>query len=144
MTVLAPAQKPHRVLSAGNKTHNINIILAPALIHSLAQLQRLVSTTTLFLLLRTYFLSILLLQNSLYATQVLLIQAVYAGKFGARTGMDLASFGWKKAEPLRKKLFFEFMVFVLGAGGNSVILLVFWPGWLVIGAGMVAASWAMG
>jgi len=43
---------------------------------------------------------------------------------------------WKASEKLRNKLFFELVVFVLG-GGNGMILLVFWPGWIVIGGGVL-------
>lgn len=43
-----------------------------------------------------------------------------------------AGISWKALEPLRNKLFKEFMIFVLG-GGNGVILAVFWPGWIVVG-----------
>jgi len=32
-------------------------------------------------------------------------------------------------------MFFEFAVFILG-GGNQVILIVFWPGWIVVGGGV--------
>ncbi|KAG5979413.1 hypothetical protein E4U55_005189 [Claviceps digitariae] len=45
----------------------------------------------------------------------------------------------KSTEALRKKLFYEFAVFVLGCG-NPVILLLLWPGWLIVG-GLVFALW---
>lgn len=52
--------------------------------------------------------------------------------------------GWKATEELRKKLFFEFMAFVLGAGGNQILLVVFWPGWVVLVGGAVGIWWACG
>jgi hypothetical protein len=36
---------------------------------------------------------------------------------------------------MRKKLFMEFMIFVLG-GGNQLILVLFWPGWVIVGGGI--------
>ncbi|CAN8102025.1 unnamed protein product [Discula destructiva] len=38
----------------------------------------------------------------------------------------------KQSRRLRKKLEFEFFVLILGTG-NGIILLVFWPGWILIG-----------
>lgn len=45
----------------------------------------------------------------------------------------------KSAQALRKKLVYEFAVFVLGSG-NFIILLLLWPGWLVV-AGLLFALW---
>lgn len=39
---------------------------------------------------------------------------------------------WQGSEGLRKKLWFELVVFVLG-NGNGILLIVFWPGWIVVG-----------
>lgn len=52
-------------------------------------------------------------------------------KRGSKAGKEMGRMGWKATEGLRKKLWFEFMVFVLG-GGNGLFLLVFWPGWIVL------------
>ncbi|KAH7354926.1 hypothetical protein BKA65DRAFT_475398 [Rhexocercosporidium sp. MPI-PUGE-AT-0058] len=113
-------------------------LLSPALTHSFylaSTFQRLLSTTTLFLFLRTYMLSLILLQNSLYVSQVLLLKASYTTLLLAKSSLAMAKemgrIGWKASEGLRKKLWFEFMVFVLG-GGNGLMLLVFWPGWIVL------------
>ncbi|KAH9220111.1 hypothetical protein DL95DRAFT_383460 [Leptodontidium sp. 2 PMI_412] len=114
-------------------------LLSPALTHSFylaSTFHRLLSTTTLFLFLRTYMLSLLLLQNSLYVSQVLLLKANYTTLLVAKNSLaitkEMGRMGWKASENLRKKLWFEFMVFVLGGGGNGLILLVFWPGWIVL------------
>ncbi|KAG5982326.1 hypothetical protein E4U43_006459, partial [Claviceps pusilla] len=45
----------------------------------------------------------------------------------------------KSTEALRKKVFYEIAVFILGCG-NPVILLLLWPGWLVVG-GLVYVLW---
>ncbi|PBP20606.1 hypothetical protein BUE80_DR008512 [Diplocarpon rosae] len=95
-------------------------LLAPALTHSLtlfATFHRLLSTTTLFLFLRTYMLTLLLLRNSFYASQFLALQLARNSFAAVKAACRV---GWKATENLRRKLFFEFMVFVLG-GGNAFI-----------------------
>ncbi|KAF2962639.1 hypothetical protein GQX73_g10935 [Xylaria multiplex] len=34
---------------------------------------------------------------------------------------------------LRKKIEFEFFTLILGAGGNNLCLVIFWPGWGILG-----------
>lgn len=41
---------------------------------------------------------------------------------------------------LRKKVFFEFMCFILGTG-NGLFLLLFWPGWLILGGAIWSILW---
>lgn len=131
-------------LLATTSSRNILNILSPALTHSLylaTVFQRLLSTTTVFLVFRAYYFSILLLRQSFYATQLLLLQSYYASSLLSKqlfsTTKQAMKAGWKAAKPLREKLFFEFMVFVLG-GGNGLLLVVFWPGWIV-----VAGAWGL-
>ncbi|KAK2015922.1 hypothetical protein LZ32DRAFT_525769 [Colletotrichum eremochloae] len=38
----------------------------------------------------------------------------------------------KKVRKLRKKFFMEFATTVLGPGGNMLIVMVFWPGWMLV------------
>lgn len=125
--------------------------LSPALTHSLylaVVFQRLLSSTTVFVLFRAYLLSLLLLRQSFYASQILLVQSYFASGVVAqqikRTAIQTLTLSWRATTPLRKKLIFEFFVFVLGAGGNNIILLVFWPGWLVVGPGVWGVIWACG
>ena len=81
-------------------------------------------------------LSLVLFQNSLYLSQALFWKGRYTSLLLARSSFamtkEMGRLGWKASEGLRKKLWFEFMVFVLGGGGNGLILLVFWPGWIVL------------
>lgn len=50
----------------------------------------------------------------------------------------------KPVVQLRKKVVFEFMVAILGPG-NMLVILVFWPGWLLIfGAVWMSKSWMTG
>jgi len=124
---------PMAIITSRNA--NVLTVISPALSHTLyfaAILQRLLSTTTVFVLFRAYILSLLLLQQSFYASQTLLIQGYNASTILANQMCFVGKYGWKATESLRKKLFFEFIVFILGSG-NGLILLVFWPGWIVLG-----------
>jgi hypothetical protein len=38
----------------------------------------------------------------------------------------------KPIKQLKKKLVMEFFTLVLGPSGNAIVLLIFWPGWLVL------------
>jgi hypothetical protein len=150
MTVLTPSPNPSALLSTSSSA-NIIKLLSPALSHSLyfaAVFQHLLSTTTLFLFLRAYVSSLFIFRQAFYASQLLLIQSYYASALLARQlnpvvkrGMKM---GWKATRKLRNKLFFEFMVFVLGAGGHQILLVVFWPGWIVLGGGAMGIWWACG
>ncbi|KAI1288867.1 hypothetical protein F5Y03DRAFT_73752 [Xylaria venustula] len=43
---------------------------------------------------------------------------------------------------LRKKIEFEFFTLILGAGGNNLCLVIFWPGWWLLGlAVFVLSAW---
>ncbi|KAH6676329.1 hypothetical protein B0J14DRAFT_636488 [Halenospora varia] len=136
--------------------------LSPSLYYPLyyatTLLPRLLTSTTLFLTFRLALLSYHLLWHSYYASTIILLQTYYASNYlalhsyyascylalqsyyastvVAKRLCVAGKFGgkmvWKRSEHLRNKLWFEFVVFALG-GGNGMLLLVFWPGWLVIG-----------
>ena len=166
MAVLTTPNTPLVVTT--NTNTNLLALLSPALTHSLylaSIFQRLLSTTTIFVLFRAYIISLLLLKQTFYASQILLLQTLYASRILlvqsfyasqillvqsyyasailAREVFVAGKMGWKAAEPLRKKLFFELIDFCLG-GGNGVILLVFWPGWIVLGGGSWGVWWVCG
>ena len=110
-------------------------------------LPRLLSTTTIFLTFRVYLLTAILLRQSFSSSQYLLVQTYYAcviltevALLRAKTIMNL---GWRATENLRKKLFFEFMVFLLG-GGYGLLLIILWPGWIVVGIGALVLWWVRG
>ena len=148
MTVLTPSPNPSTLLSSKSRA-NIIKLLSPALTHSLnfaAVFQRLLSTTTLFLFLRAYISTLFIFRQAFYASQLLLIQSYYASALLAMQVFPVVKLGMKRGskatEKFRKKLFFEFMVFVLGAGGNQILLVVFWPGWIVLSGGAMGIWWA--
>jgi hypothetical protein len=146
MTVLSPSSNPSALLSRTSST-NIITLLSPALAHSLyfaAIFQRLLSTATVFLFLRAYLSSLFILRQTFNASHLLLIQLCYASaQVCAVLRLGLKR-GWKATERFRNKLFFEFMVFVLGGGGNQMLLVLFWPGWLVLAATVTVFWWACG
>ncbi|OAQ62164.1 hypothetical protein VFPPC_07173 [Pochonia chlamydosporia 170] len=108
-----------------------------------ARFQYFISTFSSFLYIHAYFVTSIAFVNALYASRFLAIQAYIATKLGAFHGLSMSARAladvWdaKTTRMLRKKLFYEFAVFILGSG-NSVILLLFWPGWLVVGGASFA------
>jgi hypothetical protein len=149
MAVLTAFPNPLPIVTTTRDTKPILTILSLALTNSLyfaTILQRLLSTT-LFLLFRTYLLSIFLLQQSYHASQILLIQTLYASSVLSKNSYWASKHGMRllrrSTEGMRKKLFYELMVFVLG-GGNPAILVVFWPGWIVVGGGVWGIWWICG
>jgi len=144
MTVLTPAQNPSTFITSTSQNQLLTIVSHP-LTHSLylaTIFQRLLSTTTLFILFRAYFLTLLLLRQSFSAAQILLVQTYYAVALLTKqlfnTLKQAIKLGWKATERFRKKIFFEFMVFILG-GGNGFLLVILWPGWIVLGG----AAWSI-
>jgi len=147
MAVLKPTSQT--LLTTSNQ-NNLLPLLAPTLsssLYLLTHLHRLLHSTTIFLLLRTYVLTSLLLSQSLYASQLLLIQTYYASLLLSSQFftflLQLSKISYRATEGLRKKLWFEFMVFALG-GGNGLILMLFWPGWIVLGGGIGAFRLILG
>lgn len=79
------------------------------------------------------------------ASQLLAMSSFAVARFAA-VRSALLSYWLGKAlwaspplETLRKKAVFEFNMFVLGAG-NGLFLVMFWPGWWVIGATVLAVG----
>lgn len=118
--------------------------LGPALQYA-GHLQSILSSASTFLCLHAYFLASVIFATALYASEVVAFQAYIATKFGALHGLAMShkivleAWKSKRAQAVRDKLFHEFAVFILGSG-NPVILMVFWPGWFVIG-GTSLALW---
>ncbi|KAI1431318.1 hypothetical protein GGR50DRAFT_85648 [Xylaria sp. CBS 124048] len=51
-----------------------------------------------------------------------------------------ATWNSKQMKRLRRKIEFEFFTLILGAGGNNLCLVIFWPGWGVLALGALVAS----
>lgn len=80
-----------------------------------------------------FYLSRVVLANTSLASRLLLIHLLAVTIFLVRLSSQGVGKVWKMFEPLRQKLFFELMVFILG-GGNQIFLLILWPGWWIVGA----------
>ncbi|KAL7821300.1 hypothetical protein V8C44DRAFT_4874 [Trichoderma aethiopicum] len=104
------------------------------------------NTILLFLLLQGH--------HSFISSRALLLASSRAGKrllshasFASRSFLTHASAMFSKTvvdfwqsrriQKIRAKLFYEFAVFILGCG-NAFFLLIFWPGWLFLGAAALA------
>jgi hypothetical protein len=116
--------------------------LGPALAFAL-RFQYIIGSFSWFLYIQTYFFTSRAFVNAVYASRFLAIRAYLATKFGAFHGVNMSAKAlsdlWdaKTTRAVRKKLFYEFAVFILGTG-NPFILLLFWPGWLVLGGASLA------
>lgn len=141
MAVLPPAQHSSRVKALSQRNQLISTVY-PALVRSLKLallFQRLLSTTTCFLCIRlsifTLYTTKLLLLNALHASELLVFNLFLASKVVA---WRLASMIWKRSEKARRKLLFEFMLWVMNP--NAMALLIFWPGWIVLAGIYTACS----
>jgi hypothetical protein len=129
--------------ASGNPRSDIIRLLGPALEIAL-HFQSFISSVSLFLCLRACSIANLTCTHILIATKILVLKAFVATKFGAFHAIIMSSnaivslWNSRNIQALRKKLFYEFAVFVLG-GGNILFVLLFWPGWWLI----AAASWGL-
>ncbi|KAK3688626.1 hypothetical protein B0T22DRAFT_159987 [Podospora appendiculata] len=118
--------------------------LSPLIAHAL-QVQQILRLATLLVIVRTYFVARVLATAFLFASRVVAFRTYHASKFlMIRTALAARQALWalwdsKKFRRIRKKIEFEFFVLLLGPGGNSVLLLLFWPGWIVL----IAAAWGL-
>lgn len=133
MAILAPTQHSSTVTTLSQSNQLISTIY-PALTNSLKfalLFQRLLSTTAFFVCIRlsifTLYTTKLLLLNALYASKLLVLNLLIASRVVV---LGIASAVWKRTEKARKKLFLEFMMWILNP--NAVALLIFWPGWIVL------------
>ena len=125
----APTMDSNRLL------HNSDIVstLAPTLRVAL-QCQQLLSTASLFVVLRAS----LITSHILYASQSFAVWSVVTSRFILLSIVALSGKAWlavwnsPTTKRIRKKVVFEFFTLILGCG-NNFCLLVFWPGWWVLG-----------
>ena len=75
-------------------------------------------------------------------TWTIAVRALLATKFSLIMSHRVAVGAWDAGSTrvLRKKLFYELAVFILGSG-NGLILVLFWPGWLLVGGAL--AVWQL-
>ncbi|GKT59697.1 hypothetical protein ColTof4_10920 [Colletotrichum tofieldiae] len=96
--------------------------------------QRLVAVASSLLFVYGHLLATTTLTSTVVATRLLVAHSFYffnATALALRKSLRLA-WNSKEARRLRKKFFMEFATTILGPGGNMLIVLVFWPGWMLI------------
>jgi hypothetical protein len=125
--------------------------LGPPLGYVIHHLPGVLGAVSVFLCLRAYYL--LATATLLCVCRILLGGG--GGGFSSHKKGTVATFGavavamsgqimygtWESpvVKGLRRRIFHEFAMFILG-GGNALILMLFWPGWWVL-AGTTCALW---
>ncbi|KXH69032.1 hypothetical protein CSAL01_07474 [Colletotrichum salicis] len=96
--------------------------------------QRLVALASSLLFLYTHLLATSALTSAVIATRLFAILSLSALKKTTMAARRSLGHVWdsKQIQKLRKKFFMEFATTILGPGGNMLIVMVFWPGWLLI------------
>jgi hypothetical protein len=116
-----------------------DIVLRRSTLEFAYRLQQAVGSVSLHFFLRTYLAASYLALSILLATRVIALQSYLASRFLAfKAALLLSAANSKfcaspKIKRLRKKVETEFFIMLLGPL-NTVFLLAFWPGWLVVGA----------
>jgi hypothetical protein len=107
-------------------------------VNSALQFQQLLGSAAFHLLVRTYFAAAMVATLSLWASKSIAWGTFLASRVVAARSLFLAKrLAWtawdcKRARRFRKRLQFELFVLLLGPGGNTLLLMIFWPGWLML------------
>ncbi|KAL7629789.1 hypothetical protein AAE478_001312 [Parahypoxylon ruwenzoriense] len=125
--IAAPTRDPR---AAAQQSSSVTTLFAPTLVAALRCHQVLV-TASLFLYIRTHW----IMCRMILASQIFAGQAYVALTFFRFQATVLGKIIWntKTIARLRKKIMFEFFTLILGSGGNTLFLVLFWPGWWVLG-----------
>ncbi|OPB42548.1 hypothetical protein A0O28_0036660 [Trichoderma guizhouense] len=96
-----------------------------------------------FICLQSYFISSILFISTRHAFFYAFIASAFLLKhvFAMTTKAIVDAWDSKSIQKIRARIFYEFAVFILGCG-NAIFLIVFWPGWLLIG-GALFALWQL-
>jgi hypothetical protein len=110
------------------------------LVNSAVQFQQLIGSAAFHLLVRTYFAATVVATVSLWASKSIAWRTFLASRILVARALFLAKrLAWtawdgKRSRRFRKRLEFELFILLLGPGGNTVMLMLFWPGWLMLAA----------
>ncbi|KAF4774358.1 hypothetical protein HER10_EVM0012074 [Colletotrichum scovillei] len=96
--------------------------------------QRVVAVASSLLFLYAHLLATSTLTSAVIATRLFAVHSLFAIKKATTAFRTSMGHVWesKRIQKLRKKVFMEFATTILGPGGNMLIVMVFWPGWLLI------------
>ncbi|SPQ23958.1 d8a2ed73-e8e6-451d-8739-0cd78f9153c9 [Thermothielavioides terrestris] len=108
------------------------------LVNSALRFQQLVGSAAFHLFVRTYFAATVVAAASVWASKSAAWKLFLASRLLAARGLVVAKrLAWtawdcRQSRRFRKRLEFELFVLLLGPGGNAVLLMIFWPGWLML------------
>lgn len=109
------------------------------IVNSALQVQQIVGSVAFHLFVRTYFAATIIATASVWASKSIAWRTFLASRILAVTALSMSKrLAWalwdcQKSRQLRKRLEFELFVLLLGPGGNALFLMLFWPGWLMLG-----------
>ncbi|KAL2200199.1 hypothetical protein P885DRAFT_27929 [Corynascus similis CBS 632.67] len=130
------AAKPSPTVSLTQRSDVISTLYP--LINSAVQFQQLIGSAAFHLAVRAYFAATIAATISLWASRRIAWRTFLASRIIiARTlllARDLAWSAWdcKRARRFRRRLELEMFFWFLGPGGNTLLLMLFWPGWLML------------
>jgi hypothetical protein len=135
MALLA-ATRPSPSVSLSHRSDVISTLYP--LVNSAVQFQQLIGSAAFHLLVRTYFAATIVATVSLWASKSIAWRVLIASRIlVARTLLLTKHLAWtawnsKQSRRFRKRLEFELFILLLGPGGNTLFLMLFWPGWLML------------
>ncbi|KAI1765424.1 hypothetical protein GGR53DRAFT_265648 [Hypoxylon sp. FL1150] len=132
--IAAPTKKPQAVVNA---SHGMAAALAPTLVTILQFHQLFAAASFSFGIQASWLAWQILCTGRIFACQLRLA-------FGLSVGVGKAIWKTRTVRRLRKKIVFEVVTLLLGSGGNNLFLVLFWPGWWVLGFVLLVARLCIG
>jgi hypothetical protein len=114
----------------------VQSVLAPAFANVI-HIQRLLSSVSVSLLLHAWVAARL----TMWAGRLCVVQAWLATSLGLNLSGRAAAGAWSShyMKAIRKRAERDFACFILGSG-NGIFLMLFWPGWWILGGTALAVS----
>ncbi|KAJ0163173.1 hypothetical protein CTA2_3398 [Colletotrichum tanaceti] len=102
--------------------------------------QRLVAVASTLLFVYGHVLATSTLTSAVVASRLVAAYSSHVARTTTSTlrGPLLLAWNSKRIRRLRKKFFMEFATTILGPGGNMLLVLVFWPGWMIVLGALLA------
>ncbi|KAI0596783.1 hypothetical protein F4775DRAFT_278607 [Biscogniauxia sp. FL1348] len=137
------ASRSKEPAAATQQSSDIITVLGPAVELVLRGRQYLGATSILLLFQIPYYVLGYLLASQIVASQLILASIRLLSTISASL-KRIGSAAWnaKSTRRFRKKLEFEFFTLILSSGGNCLCLMMFWPGWWILGiTGLILWKW---
>jgi hypothetical protein len=137
MALLAASRAPPGVSSLTQHSDVLSV-LSP-LVNTALQFQQLVGSAAFHLAVRAYFAAAATATLAIWVSWRVIWHALVTSRLLAAHALLLlrrliwAAWDSRSGRRLRKRLEYEIMVTLLGPGGNTLLLMLFWPGWFMIG-----------